>query len=81
MIHDDYFRLMLRAMRRHARYSPEQRSWVIPSLDTKVIALEHWAQLPFACESFEDFLCEGMQRGLWEVNMDVKTGMNVVVMK
>jgi len=43
-MYQDYFLLMLRAIRRHARYSLEQNAWVIPSLETKIIALEHMSQ-------------------------------------
>jgi hypothetical protein len=81
MVHDDYFRLMLRAMRRRARYWPERRSWLIPSWDAKIIALEHWTDRPLPCHSFEDFLCEGIQRGLWEVDVDARTGMDIIYMK
>lgn len=81
MILDNYFRLMLRAMRRRARYSLERGSWTIPCWDAKIIALEHWTGFPLPCDSFEDFLHEGMQRGLWDVDVDAKTGMDVILMK
>lgn len=71
---------MLRAMRQRARYSPEQRSWTIPGWETKIIALEHLIQLP-AWNSFEDFLCEGIRRGLWDMGVDAKTGMDVIHIK
>jgi hypothetical protein len=71
---------MLRAMRRRARYSPEQRSWTIPNWEAKIIALEHVAQLPTG-DSFDDFLSEGIQRGLLDVDVDATTGMDVILMK
>jgi hypothetical protein len=80
MIHDNYFRLMLRAMRRRARYSLERGSWTLPCWDAKIIALEHWTDLRLPCDFFEDFLCEGVQRGLWNVDVDARTGMDVIYM-
>jgi hypothetical protein len=68
-------------MRRYAHYSPEKKSWVIPSWDTKIIALEHLVPLPAPDYSFEDFLFEGIQRGLWDVNVDEETRLDVIVIK
>lgn len=81
MTHDHYFCLMLRTMRRYAHYSPEQKCWVIPSWDTKIIALEHLAALPAPDYSFEDFLFEGIQRGFWNVNADEGTGLDLIIIK
>jgi hypothetical protein len=78
---DDYFRLVVRAMRQYASYSPERGAWVIPCLDAVAIIFQYQDDLPAGLNSFAEIFHAGEQRELWRVCPDAESGLKVVVLK
>lgn len=67
---DEYFDIMLQAMRAQATYSDSLRAWTISRTRAQFILIDHMDLLPNQFASAPELFHEGMRRRVWSMNAE-----------
>jgi hypothetical protein len=81
MADNDYFSIVLEAMKKKATYSKSLRGWVLSRMQAQLTLLDYVELLQLQLAPAPSLLKEGERMGLWELRADIEVGAPIVVIK
>jgi hypothetical protein len=78
---EERFSLIARAIKDHSTFSQPKSGWTISVLHLKAVLQPHTEQLSREPPSVEEILEQGVQIGLWEMDFDRESEMDIVVFR
>lgn len=76
-----HFRFIAQTIKSHLVYSPAKDAWTIAIPHLKTVLEQHPGPFPPGLPTLDDILEEGVCRGLWEMDFDYNSQVDIVVIR